>query len=273
MKDTLLVLFTAVWLLFGAGAAIATSVQQNAAETAASSQSTNVQSEDGDSRAPAAVAGNAGGGSSTVRVESDEDPASSAAGVFLATSDDTCMGSSGAGGQGMGFGFSIGSAWTDPNCIMVKNARELKAHGHDRAARARLCMDDDNAMAFELAGEPCPRELKSTQNAIAKLMELNPNYRVAHIPFIRTVGLRLGGEDAFPYRAKASVDLRPVTHFVNESGERETIQWASHRFLPSSLGGDLGSEIVAGTVPLAASAFVAPSPEPPESMDLMDGLE
>jgi hypothetical protein len=33
----------------------------------------------------------------------------------------------------------------------------------------RLCMDEDNATAFELAGEPCPRALASTQAAIANL--------------------------------------------------------------------------------------------------------
>jgi hypothetical protein len=57
-------------------------------------------------------------------------------------------GVSAAGGQGASFGFSLGSTWTDENCKMLKNASELKSHGHHAAAKARLCMDDDNALAF-----------------------------------------------------------------------------------------------------------------------------
>lgn len=119
------------------------------------------------------------GGSSSVYVEGNEAAASSAAPVYLTSSNDTCMGSSGIGGQGMSFGFSLGTTWTDSNCIMLKNARELKAQGHDKAAKARLCMDDDNAMAFELAGEPCPRALESSQAAVAKVREWNPDYMTA----------------------------------------------------------------------------------------------
>jgi len=113
------------------------------------------------------------GGSSSVNISGDEAAASSAAPVYLTSSNDTCMGSSGVGGQGMSFGFSLGTTWTDSNCIMLKNARELKVQGHEKAAKARLCMDKDNAMAFELAGEPCPRALKSTQAAVAEIQELN----------------------------------------------------------------------------------------------------
>lgn len=71
----------------------------------------------------------------------------------------------------MSFGFSVGTTWTDSNCIMLKNARELRAQGHVKAAKARLCMNDDNAMAFQLAGNPCPGALKSAQNALAMVRE------------------------------------------------------------------------------------------------------
>lgn len=110
-----------------------------------------------------------GGDSSGLRAESAGAAASGAAGAYIATSDDTCMGSSSAGGQGEDFGFSVASSWRDPSCITIKNARELKAHGYPNAARARLCMDEDNALAFELAGEPCPRVLPSTQAALEKI--------------------------------------------------------------------------------------------------------
>jgi hypothetical protein len=113
--------------------------------------------------------------STSVSIDGDDNPASSAAPVYLTSSNDTCMGSTGIGGQGMTFGFSIGTTWTDNNCIMLKNSREMKNQGHDKAAKARLCMDEDNAVAFELAGTPCPRKLKSAQNAIAKIKYWNEN--------------------------------------------------------------------------------------------------
>ena len=119
------------------------------------------------------------GGSSTVSIGGDEAAASGAAPVYLTSSNDTCMGSSGVGGQGMSFGFSLGTTWTDSNCIMLKNARELKVQGHEKAAKARLCMDSDNAMAFELAGEPCPRALKTSQAAVATMRDYNPDYMAA----------------------------------------------------------------------------------------------
>ena len=119
------------------------------------------------------------GGSSSVSVGGDEAAASGAAPVYLTSSNDTCMGSSGIGGQGMSFGFSLGTTWTDSNCIMLKNARELKVQGHEKAAKARLCMDEDNALAFELAGDPCPRALQTSHAAIAKIREYDASYRTA----------------------------------------------------------------------------------------------
>jgi hypothetical protein len=120
------------------------------------------------------------GGASDVTVDGDDTPASSAAPIFLSTGDDTCMGAGGLGVQSADVGISLGSTWRDSNCVMLKNARELKNQGHDKAAKARLCMDEDNALAFELAGEPCPRALASTQAALAKIRAWNPDYeRVA----------------------------------------------------------------------------------------------
>lgn len=139
----------------------------NSSAAASASASSNSSSSGGD------------GGSSNVSVGGDEAAASGAAPVYLTTSNDTCMGSSGIGGQGMTFGFSLGTTWTDSNCIMLKNARELKVQGHEKAAKARLCMDEDNAMAFELAGEPCPRALQTSQAAQAKMREYDAAYAAA----------------------------------------------------------------------------------------------
>jgi hypothetical protein len=87
-----------------------------------------------------------------------EAAASSAGSINLTSSNDTCMGSTGVGGQGMSFGFSIGSTWTDENCVRRLDARELYMYGHKRAAKARLCMDDSIAESFRLAGDPCPQD-------------------------------------------------------------------------------------------------------------------
>lgn len=156
---------------------INTSDDTNLAENTAADETTPSSSEPADAKSIASLS--AGDGSSNVTAEGDDDVAAGAAPVFLGSADDTCMGSSGAGGQGAAFGFSLGSTWTDENCKMLKNARELKNHGHHAAAKARLCMDDNNALAFELAGEPCPRALPSAQAALWTIRQHDPSYQTA----------------------------------------------------------------------------------------------
>jgi len=119
----------------------------------------------------AAAQGGTAGTNTSVSIGGDDTPASSAAPVVLTTSNDTCMGSSGAGGQGMLFGFSVGTTWTDKNCVMLKNAREMQSQGYHRAAKMRLCMDEDNAIAFAAAGDPCPSAMKTAQTAAAMMQD------------------------------------------------------------------------------------------------------
>jgi len=72
-------------------------------------------------------------------------------------SSDTCMGSSSTGVQlPIVGGLQFGSSWTDKNCMMIKNARELWNMGFKTAALARMCMDDRNREALESTGTPCP---------------------------------------------------------------------------------------------------------------------
>ncbi len=94
----------------------------------------------------------------------------------------------------MTFGFSVGTTWTDKNCVMLKNSREMKNQGHDKAAMARLCMDEDNAIAFELAGTPCPRKLKSTQNAVATINGWKQDAKKGEKTGDRTALLTAGGD-------------------------------------------------------------------------------
>lgn len=86
----------------------------------------------------------------------------------LITSNDTCMGSSSIGAGGPGFGFSFGTSWTDANCIMLKNAREVYNMGMPDVAFARLCMDELNREAIELVGRVCPQTTRDQKAAAAK---------------------------------------------------------------------------------------------------------
>ena len=77
---------------------------------------------------------------------------SSAFAPALTSSNDTCMGSSSLGATGMSFGVALGSTWTDKNCEMLKNARELWNQGDHAAALALLCSDDDIHYAVAVSG-------------------------------------------------------------------------------------------------------------------------
>ena len=83
-------------------------------------------------------------------------PVNSAYAPMLTAADDTCMGSSTAGAQGMTFGVSLGSTWHDGDCVRRKDARELHNMGHNVAAIALMCQNDAVRKAFEDAGEHCP---------------------------------------------------------------------------------------------------------------------
>lgn len=78
-------------------------------------------------------------------------------GPQLTTSNDTCMGSTSASVNVAGFGGSYGSTWTDGNCVMLKNSRELWNMGMRAAGLARMCFDEDNKEALELTGFECPQ--------------------------------------------------------------------------------------------------------------------
>lgn len=94
---------------------------------------------------------------SSVNVEGDHyrAAASTAYAPQLVTGSDTCMGSSSAGGQGIGFGFSLGTSWTDGNCVRLKQVRQLQSMGEATAARELMCQDVNVWMAFAAAGKPC----------------------------------------------------------------------------------------------------------------------
>lgn len=110
--------------------------------------------------------GNNSAQSTSVKVEGDtyqaaKIPVATAYAAPLAASNGTCMGSSSAGAQGVGFGLSIGSTWTDSSCDMRYDAEALRAAGLPGAAQARLCQKPEIAKAMEAAGTPCPGAKKA----------------------------------------------------------------------------------------------------------------
>ena len=107
-------------------------------------------------------------------------------GPQLTSSNDTCMGSGSAAASGPGFGISLGKTYTDDNCVMLKNSRELWNMGMKAAALARMCMDPDNKASLEMTGYECPQ---TTQARKGNLVQPGPNYNyappVSADPYIR----------------------------------------------------------------------------------------
>lgn len=83
-------------------------------------------------------------------------PAATAYAAGLTAANGTCMGSSSVGGQGMSFGFSLGSTWNDSGCNRRYNAHTLVLLGKASAGVALMCQDPEVKAAMEAAGESCP---------------------------------------------------------------------------------------------------------------------
>lgn len=114
----------------------------------------------------------------------ERNPVSTAIGPALTSSNDTCMGSTSVGASAVSFGVSVGSTWTDDNCVMLKNAREMWNMGFKGAALARMCMDDLNREAFEVTGINCPARRKDSDSQSTRTagkadgdVNLNDGYR------------------------------------------------------------------------------------------------
>lgn len=92
----------------------------------------------------------------------------SVGGPPLTSSNDTCMGSTSGSVNVAGFGGSYGTTWTDENCVMLKNSREMWNMGFRAAALARMCMDGMNREAFELTDLECPQAKKERETSQAR---------------------------------------------------------------------------------------------------------
>lgn len=67
-----------------------------------------------------------------------------------------CMGSSSAGASGMSFSVSLGSSWTDGNCMLLEQVRTVAVVLADKeTASAMMCTVDAYRIAREKGGKPC----------------------------------------------------------------------------------------------------------------------
>lgn len=100
--------------------------------------------------------GNGAGNSTNVSVAGDtvtykaaEIPVATAYATGLTASNGTCMGSTSAGAQGLQFGLSVGTTWTDEGCDLRYNAQALAAAGRADAALQLLTTNPKMAQAIK----------------------------------------------------------------------------------------------------------------------------
>ena len=97
----------------------------------------------------------------SVYYEGDEaqkrNPVSTAWAAPLIATEDTCMGSTSAGGQGITLGFSFASTWRDRDCVIRKDARFLHNAQHQTVALGLMCDKERVRKAVAIAGSPAER--------------------------------------------------------------------------------------------------------------------
>lgn len=99
-------------------------------------------------------AGGQGGNSSNSVNVNNQVAASSAIAPSLTSDPDTCMGSTSAGAQGVGFGLSLGSTWKDEECVRRKNARLLYNMGLPNVAVTVMCNNKEVYDAIQNGDAP-----------------------------------------------------------------------------------------------------------------------
>ena len=117
-------------------------------------QQANTTVNNGASAASSASAALGYGGQGGTITAPKQAPAASA--PSLATSGETCMGSTSAGASGAGFGLSFGTTWDSAECQRRMNSQQLRLLGHNDAALALLCANPGVADALAAVGKRCP---------------------------------------------------------------------------------------------------------------------
>lgn len=129
----------------------------NATGGYANSEASAGVSDSGNSTAAAdADASNSGNSSVNIDASSTSTqsrrPVNTAYAAPLVAGDDTCMGSTSAGGMGITFGFSFATTWKDSDCVIRKDARFLQnAQRHD-IALSLMCSKPSVIAAVKRAG-------------------------------------------------------------------------------------------------------------------------
>jgi len=108
-------------------------------------------------------------------------PVASAVAPMLTSANDSCMGSTSVGAQGVTLGVSVGHTWTDENCVMLKNTMMLWNMGRQEAAVALMCGNDKVREALELAGTECPQTARKREEAKAVTWDVNDPYIAARM--------------------------------------------------------------------------------------------
>ena len=105
---------------------------------------------------------NSGGNTTTSSIQyPDRFPVSTAIAPALTATNGTCMGSTSAGGQGVTFGISFGTTWTDSGCDARYDAIAMDALGLKAAAIQRLCAKPEIKEAMEATGMVCKQPPKT----------------------------------------------------------------------------------------------------------------
>ena len=84
----------------------------------------------------------------------DRNPVNTAYAAPLIATEDTCMGSTSGGGQGITLGFSFATTWSDADCVIRKDARFLHNAHREMIAMALMCEKDSVKRAVDRAGTP-----------------------------------------------------------------------------------------------------------------------
>lgn len=94
-------------------------------------------------------------GSQTTRVESPP-PSAIAPQISTGSNSDLCTIGAGGAVQTQILGISVGSTFTEENCLRLKKASKLYTFGMKVAAVSVMCQDPDVWQAMMDAGTPCP---------------------------------------------------------------------------------------------------------------------
>jgi hypothetical protein len=78
-----------------------------------------------------------------------------AAPAMTTTLTETCMGSISGGVSVLGIGATLGTTYTDDNCVNRLNSREVYGQGYKDAAREVLCQNPVVREAFKNTNNPC----------------------------------------------------------------------------------------------------------------------